>query len=66
MSTKATGTKTTKVLETISKMDLDDAVNLYHDTKAQLTERLDERAKEYEEKQNRYLDIKEQINKNGK
>lgn len=66
MSRKSKGIDTDKILDQLSNVDLDDQVSFFHKYKEQLDAALLARANELGEQQNKYLEIKDQINKNAK
>ena len=61
MSVKAKGINTEKILEQISKADIDEQIKFFHDFKSYLNEKISKREEELSNKASEYASIKERL-----
>lgn len=63
MSVKAKNLNIGKIVAEFNKCDIDEKIRGFHELKGILTKEILDRAKDYEEKSNKYLNIAEEIKK---
>lgn len=63
MSTKAKGLNKEKIFKELSKCDFDERLSFYNELKEELTKEALERSEKAQEESERYLSIKDKINK---